>query len=95
MFGNAKQSIPLIFREKMTVDSKIKTIKEMTIIPSEFFKNLREEQTKLRRACERFISDQKLSQLDALYTPVNNDKTFVSIDIRSANYTMLKKRLPA
>lgn len=60
MFGNAKQSIPLIFREKMTVDSKIKTIKEMTIIPFEFFKNLREEQTKLRRACERFIADQKL-----------------------------------
>lgn len=42
---------------------------------------------------QRFTT-KTLPKVEKLYLPENADKLFVSIDIRSANYTMLKRHMP-
>ena len=59
-FGNAKPALPSPFVEKIKADLAYDTLKRQNPVDLKALKEAKEDQRRWRRACERFISEQKM-----------------------------------
>jgi len=58
MFSNTKQSIPKLFKEKISVDKDLTNLSRKDLVFLEEFRERKSRQQMLRKACEKFLQRQ-------------------------------------